>query len=335
MLILLTFLSAAPLNAAQVTLEIQADRATFRLGSDVVTEYRFGGNVPNEKQDGTKPLAKPFFHPIHAPGVVPVTRAWPMIRGARGETVDHYHQKSAWFCHGDVIPEGLDLKTRSADKHVRGVDFWSEARGHGRIVSLNVKAMRDALHQQCEWRTPDDVPILDEDRMIRVSALDRGYLIVLESKLKARDYPIIFGDTKEGSLGVRVADGLRLAGPGSRGVVTASDGTRTAAPFTGTLPQWGRHADWHDYSGPDAGVAVFADPKNPFPSAWHTRDYGLMAANPFGRSASGFPALKNQHDLARLDKRKTLTLRFAIYAHTGDVTTGRVAEAYSAFTKAQ
>src|SRR6266536_1511072 len=76
-------------------------------------------------------VAKPFFWPLNAPGAVPVTRAWPMEKGASGESTDHPHQKSAWFCHGDVIPEGIELKDRI--KGVAGVDFWSEAKGHGKI----------------------------------------------------------------------------------------------------------------------------------------------------------------------------------------------------------
>jgi len=29
-----------------------------------------------------------------------------------GEVTDHIHHKSAWFCHGDVIPEGIELKQK-------------------------------------------------------------------------------------------------------------------------------------------------------------------------------------------------------------------------------
>ena len=40
-----------------------------------------------------------------------LTRAWPMV-GQKGGATDHIHQKSAWFCHGDVIPEGIELKEK-------------------------------------------------------------------------------------------------------------------------------------------------------------------------------------------------------------------------------
>ena len=55
-----------------------------------------------------------------------------------GQAKDHPHQKSAWFCHGDVIPEGIELKDKI--KGVAGVDFWSEAPGHGKIVVTQLYA---------------------------------------------------------------------------------------------------------------------------------------------------------------------------------------------------
>jgi hypothetical protein len=36
----------------------------------------------------------------------------------------------------DVIPEGIDFKSKI--KNVEGVDFWSEAKGHGKEVVTHV-----------------------------------------------------------------------------------------------------------------------------------------------------------------------------------------------------
>src|SRR5207244_1329753 len=78
---------------------------------------------------------------------------------------------------------------------------------------------------------------------------------------------------------------------------------------------WGHVSDWCDYSGPvgdkTAGVAILAAPTNPIKSAWHSRGYGLMAANPFGREKSGFPAMKGNTDLVRIAKGEHLKLRYA------------------------
>ena len=116
------------------------------------------------------------------------------------------------------------------------------------------------------------------------------------------------------------------------------DGKLTnSAGATGEKAVWGHIADWCDYSGTidgkKAGIAVFADPRNASPAAWHARGYGLMAANPFGRDKSGFPAVKGKTDLVKIEKGKELKLKYAVYAHSGDAKAGKVAEAYEVFKK--
>src|SRR5947209_6323839 len=91
-------LAAAPLPAAQpadVDIKVADDHIDFLAGKDLVTRYH------------TSPdLAKPYFWPVHGPGGVPMTRAWPMEKAPSGGSTDHPHQKSVWFCHGDVTLEG-------------------------------------------------------------------------------------------------------------------------------------------------------------------------------------------------------------------------------------
>src|SRR5436190_582697 len=86
---------------------------TLRAGGELVGVYNVGPMV-----------AKPYIWPLNGAGGVPLTRAWPMKTGEANQTIDHVHQKSAWFCHGDVIPEGMTLNHKI--KGVEGVDFWSE-----------------------------------------------------------------------------------------------------------------------------------------------------------------------------------------------------------------
>lgn len=325
-----------PVSAADVVIEKTPTDLVFRIGDEVVTKYRHAGTVQVEKGEGTKPLAKPFFYPINAPGGTGVTRGWPMVRNIPGETTDHFHQKSAWFCHGDVIAEGIEMKTRSADKRIHGIDFWAETAGHGRIVCVAVGEPKGAsITTTNEWQTPDGVKILDESRTISVSARPEGRLIVLDIDLHASVCPITFGDTKEGSMGVRVSD--EIQNKTGNGVVTSVDGKVAKAPAKDNLPMWGYPAAWHDYSGTvggkAVGIAIFDDPKNVPQAAWHTRAYGLMAANPFGRNGSQFPALKGKTDLVKLAKGDHLKLRYGIYVHTGDVASGKVADAFAAFSK--
>ncbi len=338
---LLLVLTPAP-AADPVTITKHKDTLELKAGPELVATYQFAGSVVNHTKaaGGPTPLAKPFFWPLNAPGGVPVTRGWPMEPARPGTTTDHVHQKSAWFCHGDVIPEGVTLKAKSADKHVKGVDFWAEGGNHGRIVCTEVgepkqlSAGHAAVPTRNVWQAADGTKVLDEARTIHLVALPQGRLIVLDIDLHAGYCPVIFGDTKEGSMGVRVSDAIRLNGPKSDGVVTSSNGKVIQAPAKDNLAVWGQPADWNDYSGTiggtKAGLAVFDDPGNPVRANWHTRAYGLMAANPFGRAGS-FPSQKGKTDLVRLAKGDHLKLRYAIYTHAGDTTAGKVAEAFRAF----
>ena len=80
-------------------------------------------------------------------------------------------------------------------------------------------------------------------------------------------------------------------------------------------------------------LTVFADPKNTYPTYWHVRDYGLMAANPFGRKKAGFHDGAAQKELVRLDMGEHLELRYGILLHDGDAKTAEVAANYQRFVK--
>jgi hypothetical protein len=316
-------------KARAVVIELGKEFIDFRRDKDLTARYHVAPAV-----------AKPYFWPLHSPGGVAITRAWPMVKDAPGEKTDHVHQKSAWFCHGDVIPEGIELKQKV--KGVEGVDFWAESPGHGRIVVTKVGTpemsgnhAKVATHN--EWQTADGVKILDEERDIHFYDLGPAQLFVLDIDLHASVCPITFGDTKEGSLGVRVREALTEQG--GKGVLKNAEGLSTEGKKNNVEMKgcWGMVSAWCDYSGPvedkTVGVTIFADPKNPSPSCWHSRAYGLMAANPFGRDKSGFPAMKGKKDLVKLAKGEHLMLRYGILVHDGDATSGKVPQLYEEFVK--
>jgi hypothetical protein len=305
---------------ATVGIEATKEHITFSAGKDVVGKYHIAQTV-----------AKPFMWPIFAPGGVAVTRAWPVDPNVPNETKDHPHQKSLWFCHGDVIPDGVELKTKI--KGVDGVDFWSEAPGHGKIVCTEVGSPKlEKSHGQVttknEWRTADGVKIMDETRTIHLYDLGDARLFVFDIDLHASAGAITFGDTKEGSFGIRINDAIREAA--GKGKLETADGK------TGEKSLWGHPSAWCDYSGPidgkTVGVAVFDDPTNPHKATWHSRGYGLMAANPFGRVKS-FPSQKDKPDLVKLAKGEHLKLRYGVLIHAGDAKEAKVAEKYQQFVK--
>jgi hypothetical protein len=154
-------------------------------------------------------------------------------------------------------------------------------------------------------------------------------LLVVDIDLEARYVPITFGDTKEGSFGIRVNDLIREEK--GNGKIENAEGK------VGEKDCWGRVSAWCDYSGTidgkKVGIAILADPANPYPSCWHVRGYGLMAANPFGRDKSGFPEMKGKTELVKLGKGEHLKLRYGLLIHPGDAKQGKVSENYDRFVK--
>jgi hypothetical protein len=237
----------------------------------------------------------------------------------------------------------MKLEQEERVKNIEGVDFWSEAPGHGVIactkvgepVEVTKEHSKIATHN--EWRTAKGKKILDEDRTIHFYGFGDTRLYVFEIDLYASVCPITFGDTKEGSFGVRINDAIReeivvdkkkMKGPGK---------LENAEGKVGESEIWGRQSAWCDYSGPlngkTVGLAILTGPENKYPSCWHSRGYGLMAANPFGREKSGFPAMKGKTDLVKLEKGEHLKLRFGLLTHPGDAKEGKVAEYYDRFVK--
>lgn len=310
------FLLSAPLLAADaLTATKSKDEVTFKDGDKVVTKYVLGGDIP-----------KPHFWPVNAPDGTLVTAHSPK---------DHVHHKSIWFCHGDVVPDGVTLKTKSEDKRVTGVDFWSEHKGHGKIVCVEVgepKAEKDSVSvsTKSEWRTPDGDKILDEVRVLTVRKLAHGYLIGFDIDLHASVCGIKFGDTKEGSFGTRVSEQIGAPKSTTNGTFTANGGKKAEKEI------WGQPIDWMDYSGKvdgkEVGLSVFDHPKNAVRATSHGREYGLVAANPFGRDKS-FPSQKGKTDLTTIKKGDHLKLQYAAFAHTGDAKSGGVEEAYKLFAE--
>ena len=99
-----------------------------------------------------------YLHPVIGPYGIPMTRAWPLQDGVPGEEHDHVHHRSFWVAHGMV----------------NGVDFWTEAEGHG----FQAHGGFDALHsgpafgrivQRVSWRKDDPAtgtPLLEERRTL-------------------------------------------------------------------------------------------------------------------------------------------------------------------------
>ncbi|HEX4590761.1 MAG TPA: PmoA family protein [Gemmataceae bacterium] len=271
--------------------------------------------------------AKPNLFGL-AVGNAVVTRSWP-IDPASGVSRDHVHQKSAWFTHGEVTLE-------TGDQTGKPTDFWAEGPASGKIVVVEGGLPKPGrpLVSGNEWHGPDGKQILSDSRSMALYSVAGGRLIVFDIELQAAFGPVVFGDTKEGAFGVRVSDDLRV---GEKGKINPKSRITNADGKQGEKACWGHLSNWCDYSGEidgkPVGIAVFDDPANKPRACWHVRDYGLMAANPFGRAKSGFPAMRGRSDVVRLTKGEQLKLRYGIFLHEGDAVAGKVAEAFEQFVK--
>jgi hypothetical protein len=266
-----------------------------------------------------KDVPRPYCYPLIGPGAAPMTRNWPM-QTTPGEAHDHPHHRSLWFAHGAV----------------NGHDFWTEAEGCGKIVHeqfLEIKSGKDCgtIKSQNNWIAADGVPICSDTRTLRVfePANPNERLFDFEITLHASQGPVTLGDTKEGTMAIRLAETMKLKPPG-KGHIVNSTGLHDD-------DTWGKQAEWCDYYGPvdgkTLGVAIFDHPQNPrHPTWWHVRDYGLFAANPFGRHDFEKLADTTAGNLT-IPAGQSVTFRYRFYLHTGTEKDARVAEKYQDYVK--
>jgi sugar phosphate isomerase/epimerase len=294
--------SGAKAAAGGVKITQHDDRATVEIDGKLFTEYRF------------KEPQRPFFYPVIGPTGEPVMRHWPIDDSYPDDARDHVHQKSLWYTHGSV----------------NGIDFWSDGKGriiHDKFLEVSSGPQVGVIKSQNQWVAPDGKLICTDTRTHHFSADPGGIIMDWEITLHASNGPVTMGDTKEGTMAIRLAPALRLSGKVGKGHIINSEGLTDNAT-------WGKRADWCDYYGPlkgeVVGIAIFDHPDNPrHPTWWHVRDYGLFAANPFGiHDFEKKPA--GTGDLL-IPAGQSVTFKYRFYFHKGDDQQGKVAEHYRAY----
>lgn len=295
--------------APVATVTHTADRVRVELGGQLFTEYLFQGGP------------RPYFYPVLAADGTQLNRDFPMKQDTAGEDTDHPHHRSLWFTHGNV----------------NGFDFWAENAGakQGKIVNDSVQASASGstatIVSRNRWLGPNGAVQCTDATTVRLSAIPDGRQIDYEVTLQAPlDRPVVFGDTKEGAMAVRVAQWMTLPHTSGKkkvealGSIVNAEGIRDGAT-------WSKKSAWVDYHGPKDGrvygIAMFDHPKNPrHPTWWHVRDYGLFAANPFGKHDFE-KEFKNdpQAGALTLPAGGSVTFRWRLYFHLGDEKAAQVA----------
>lgn len=290
-------------QSSEVTLERLADRVRVEVGGKLFTEYRLDGK-------------RPCLWPVKGPGGVTITRSHPLGALADGEAKDHPHHTGIWFGHGNV----------------NGTDFWHpQSKKNGGRVELEkvlddpAKAGRIRVRQR--WLDVQGKPLAADTTTLTFGAGASARWIDWRVDVEATHGVLRFGDTKEGTLGIRMHPALRLNGKVAKGKVVNARGT------TGKRV-WGQRAAWIDYSGPIdgrvVGVAMMDTPGNPrYPTWWHAREYGLCAANPFG--IHYFEKKPRGTGDLILQEGKTLTFRWRVVVHDGDARAADIAARHLAW----
>lgn len=305
------------------------DVLRVELNGKLFTQY-FYTNVP-----------RPFCYPLIGPGGAAMTRNFPMTSPA-GEEHDHPHHRSLWFAHDPV----------------NGVDVWTERTNSGRIVHRGFVDISSGVNTGLiktlnDWVDAAGKVLCTSENTLRFYAPTNGSITMdFEVALKATQGDVTFGDSKEGTFAVRVAESMRVRQPSARGElaragagqIVLSTGERdngasavAARDAKREATTWGKRAAWCDYFGPVdgkiVGIAIMDHPSNPrHPTWWQVRDYGLFAANPFGQH--DFEGLKNQRpgDLKIL-AGQSVRFRYRVVLHEGDEKAGQIAARFEAFAK--
>ncbi len=280
---------------------VKADKKLkVEINGKLFTEYNY------------RDVPRPFFYPVIGPNGVPIIRHWPMKEG-KDEAQDHVHHRSLWFTHGEV----------------NGQDFWGEGRGSGKIVHEKfekVTSGRDVgiIQSRNKWVARDGKVVCTDTRTQRFYNSPDGQMMDFEITFHASEGKVVLGDTKEGSMAIRLAPTMRVEGKVGKGHIINSEGHRDGAA-------WGKRAAWCDYYGPVngdiVGVAIFDHPTNPkHPTWWHVRNYGLFAANPFG--VHNFENKPRGTGDITIPAGESLTFRYRFYFHKGDAEQAQVAKHY-------
>ncbi|MBN2290076.1 MAG: PmoA family protein [Candidatus Glassbacteria bacterium] len=244
-------------------------------------------------------LKKPVLYPLRTSDGRVVTRSFP-VEMVPGERVDHPHHLSCWFNYGDV----------NGDDYWNNSDAVDPAGKYGRIVHRSAEGIvsRPGLawfDAGMDWISSAGEKVLDERDRIYFRAAGDLRMIDRIIKLTAQDRPVVFGDSKEGMLGIRASRQLEEPSDEPQKYVDSSgkvtdvglmdntgvDGEYLASSgLVGSGQVWGTRAKWcllqGTVKGLPATVGIFDHPDNvAYPTYWHARGYGLFAANPLGWKA--------------------------------------------------
>jgi hypothetical protein len=231
-------------------------------------------------------------------------------------TDDHPWHRSLWFSY----------------QSINGANLWEERDNTGSTKQTELVSYTGG--RDAKIVTRDDLldkngkKLLEDERTITCSTDGDNRIIDFDVVLKATEGDVVLGDEKDGAFGMRVPDTMRVAAKQGGSFVNSEGGVDEPGV-------WGKPASWVDYHGPvegeTLGIAILNHPSSYlYPTYWHTRDYGLFAANPFARHAFDPNVPKASYTIKAGDSIK---FRFRVILHKGDEKTANIAQAWEKYSQ--
>ena len=327
---------AVPLKAAN-GVEVKVNEAAKRV--DITIDGK-----PFTSYIWPSTLKKPVLYPLRTAKGTLVTRGFP-LDPRKGERVDHSHHVGLWLNHGDV--NGLDFWNNSdaikaADAPKMGTIY------HRRIVDTKSGATQGELTVETAWMTSDNTQLIKETtRFIFRGGADARSIDRITT-LTALDQQVVFKDSKEAFLGMRVRRELEQPAEKAE-VFTDASGKATPVPIldnTGVTGKyissegkegdavWSTRGKWTLLGGTVEGepvtLAVLDHPSNVgYPTHWHARGYGLFAANPLGDKQFNEPKDFNY----TLEPGKSVTFKYRVLILTAPPSPERIERESKAFAQ--
>jgi hypothetical protein len=287
--VILTVAAAVPMKSAN-GVEVKVNEAARRV--DVTIDGQ-----PFTSYIWPDTLKKPVLYPLRTAKGTLVTRGFP-LDPRKGERVDHPHHVGLWLNHGDV--NGLDFWNNSdaikpADAPKMGTVV------HRKIVEARSGADKGELAVETAWMTPDNKQLLRETTRFVFRGGADARTIDRTTTLTALDQKVVFKDSKEAFLGMRVTRELEQPAEkaevftdaaGRPTPVAVLDNTGVTGKYLSSEGKqgdavWSTRGKWTllggVVNGENVTLAILDHPANPgYPTHWHARGYGLFAANPLG-----------------------------------------------------
>ena len=244
-----------------------------------------------------------------------------------GEEKDHQHHRSLWFSHGAV----------------NGVDFWAETPKAGKIQHdqfLELKSGKDEgfIKSTSKWVAPDGKVVCTDERIFRVynrPANERLFDFEITIKAPA-DRDVLFGDTKEGTMAVRVNESMRVTqAKTATGHIVKSTGVRDDAPVAKGQQDLGQARRVVRLLRNRSTASRWASRSliiRPIPCIRLTGTCATTVCSP--RILLAFMTLKRKPagtGNLNIPAGQSVTFKYRFYIHEGDEKKAKVAERYKEY----